>query len=224
MSRSIPTRILGGVLLAAVVLVAASCSGGGSTATSEPPVTSAGAAAEFSGYVRTPPLDVSDVVLPTVDGDRTPMVAEGDDGLLIVFFGYATCPDVCPLTLGLLRTAIEEQSPRDQERIRVAVVTVDPSRDTGELLGRYVAGYFPTGIALRTEDATLLRSAANEFGANYTSRENMDGKREIAHSAELYVVDHQGTVVLAWPYGTTPQAITADLKRLLAGERPTADD
>lgn len=221
MSRQIRLRPLSGLLLVASLLLVSAC---GSDQTRADPTTTAATSgpAEFSGYVRSPPADVSEVSLPVVDGSTARMVAE-DDGFLIVFFGYATCPDICPLTLGVLRSAIENQTPEDQDRVQVAMVTVDPSRDTDELLGDYVAGYFPEGLALRTDDAQELRSAADDFGANYTGRQNIDGKREIAHSAELYVIDDTGMVVLAWPYGVTPEAITADLGRLLQGERPTAD-
>lgn len=224
MSRS---RILPGTLLAALVLLVGAC--GGSTTGADPTTTTDAApapSAEFSGYVRNPPADVSEVRLPiagaATEGDTETMVAP-DDGLLIVFFGYATCPDICPLTLGVLRSAIANQPAADRERVQVAMVTVDPSRDTDELLAQYVQGYFPDGLALRTADPEELRGVADAFGANFTSRENMDGNREIAHSAELYVIDDTGMVVLAWPYGVTPEAITADLARLLDGERPTAD-
>ncbi len=218
MSRS---RTLTVSLLTALAVLLASCSSGGE-ATAEPTTTSVASSTEFSGYVRTPPADVSEVTLPVANGGDETMIAD-PDGLLIVFFGYATCPDICPLTLGVLRSAIENQTPQNQDRVQVAMVTVDPSRDSDDLLAEYVEGYFPDGLALRTGDMEELREAANAFGANFTSRDNLEGNKEIAHSAELYVIDDEGMIVLAWPYGVTPEAITADLERLLDGERPTAD-
>lgn len=226
MPRSTPVRTLTTMFVAATMLLVAGCGGSAGDAKSadaDPAVTTAATTeGEFSGYVRNPPADVSEVSLSTTEGDVVDMVAP-EGGLLIVFFGYATCPDVCPLTLGVLRSAIENQPEAVDDRVDVAVITVDPSRDTDELLAGYVHGYDESWLALRTADMAELRAAADEFGASFTSRENMEGKREIAHSAELYVIDDTGTVILAWPYGVKPETITADLGRLLDGERPTVD-
>ncbi|MBS1837463.1 MAG: SCO family protein, partial [Actinobacteria bacterium] len=105
----------------------------------------------------------------------------------------------------------------------VAMATVDPGRDTAAKLTDYVTTFVPDGIALRTEDQTQLRAATNAFGADYMVTTGADGKVEVSHTGELYVVDDHGSVILAWPFGTSMKAIRSDLAQLLAGERPPTD-
>jgi len=223
MSRSIPTRFRTGAVFAVLALLVASCTtpnderGGEPTSTTG--ATTPTVPAEFSGYVRTPLVDVSSVTLPTVDDAPVEMVAE-PDGLLLVFFGYATCPDVCPMTLTLLKSAVAQQDAADRERVQVAMITIDPTRDTPEVFGAYLAQYFPDGLALRSDEPADLRAAADAFGANYEIRMTREGKREVSHSDDLYVVDDTGKIVLTWSYGLSPEAVTSDLGRLLAGDRP----
>jgi protein SCO1/2 len=217
MSRSPAIRFRTAPVLVVLALLVGACSS--SETPAKPTATTAALPAGFSGYVRTPLVDVSSVTLPDVKGTPVKMVAD-PGGILIVFFGYGTCPDICPMTLSVLKAAIANQTPVDRKRVDVAMVTVDPTRDTGERFGEYLAQYFPRGLALRTDEPRLLRSAADTFGADYRIRMNQDGQREVSHSADLYVVDDTGKIVLIWSYGLTPEAITADLGRLLAGDRP----
>lgn len=204
------------VVVLATVSTLSACSSGESASTStttEPK--------EFSGYVQSPPRQVAEVTLPAVDGAPVEMVAE-PGGLRIVYFGYTFCPDVCPTTMSFLKAALGELPEEDRQRVQVDVVTVDPTRDTGEKLHTYVTTFVPDATAIRTEDPTALRSAADAFGANYEVTTGVDGEVEVSHSGDLFVVDDTGTVILAWPFGTTPKAIERDLRRLLEGQRPTA--
>lgn len=227
MTRSTSTfkRVLTGSMLAVLVLFVASC--GTSDEATEGTTTVAAAATtlpgEFSGYVRSPAVDVSNVTLPSVGGDPVTMKAE-PGGLLIVFFGYATCPDICPMTLSILKSAVGNQAPADQDRVRVAMITIDPTRDAPDEFASYLARYFDDAWALRTDEPNELRAAADAFGAEFRIRMNQEGRREVSHSDDLYVIDETGTVVLTWSYGLTPEAITADLTRLLAGDRPATAD
>lgn len=177
---------------------------------------------DFSGYVRSPVLNVSSVTLPRVDGTPVNFVAD-PGGLRLVYFGYTTCPDVCPATLSYLKKALAAQPEADRERVQVDMITVDPHRDTPEKLAEYVARFVPTGNAIRTEDRKLLYSSAEKFGAEFRIKINDEGKKEVSHTADLYVIDDTGTIVLAWPFGTSQPDIERDLTRLLAGERPEAD-
>lgn len=177
---------------------------------------------DFSGYVRSPVLNVSSVTLPDVDGNPVNFVAE-PDGLRLVYFGYTMCPDVCPATLSYLKKALAAQPEADRDRVQVDMITVDPHRDTPEKFAKYVSRFFPDGTAIRTEDRKLLYSAAEEFGAEFRIKINEEGEKEVSHTADLYVIDDTGTIVLAWPFGTSQPDIERDLTRLLAGERPAVD-
>lgn len=213
--------------LASIVAVApllAACSSDSSPQTqvstaddSTPPV----GPKEFAGYVRNPPLDVSEVVLPTSDDTHITMVAQ-PGGIRLVYFGYTTCPDICPTTLAYVKKALEGQTPEDRSKVDVDMITVDPSVDTPELLSTYLERFVPDGNAIHTMDAVLLRAAANAFGASYRIQYE-DGARVVAHTDDLYAVDDTGTVVLAWPFGHALAEVEQDLTRLLNGERPGVD-
>jgi len=169
------------------------------------------AAGPFAGTRRTP-APVIESTLPTVDGETFDFVAE-QDGVLLVYFGFTFCPDVCPTTLADLsfaRTELGEQS----EMVDLAMVTVDPDRDDPESLTNYLDSFIPGSTALRTEDDALLRSAANEFGVFYEITE-VDGAIDVAHSGTVFVVDDQGKLTASWPFGTPATDMANDLAILL---------
>jgi len=138
----------------------------------------------------------------------------------LIYFGYTFCPDVCPTTMAYVKKALSSLPSEDRDRVKVVMVTIDPARDTAAKLTDYLKAFVPDGAAVRTDDQTLLRSATGAFGADYKVTTAADGTIEVSHTGEVYVVDDTGTVVLAWPFGTTPKDIHADLARLLAGDRP----
>lgn len=174
---------------------------------------------ELAGYVRTPNPSLTGVKLPVLGdtgGDRELVAAP--DGLLVVYFGYTNCPDVCPTTMQDLRIALREVDDADRDRVEVAMVTVDPSRDI-PILPDYVTSFFPDGIALGTEDAAQLLTAAEAFGASYAVTEADDGSIEVAHSGSLYAVDDSGELLITWPFGLDRDLLRADIEDLLAGRR-----
>src|SRR5690606_40197961 len=85
--------------------------------------------------------------------------------LLLVYFGYTSCPDVCPTTMADVSAALVDLPPDKAGRVRVAMVTVDPERDTDEILAGYLAHFFSRGIALRTDAPTAIEAAAAAYGA-----------------------------------------------------------
>ena len=169
----------------------------------------------FSGYVRTPLPEVGEVGLPDVSsgGETFRMRAEAD-GILVMYFGFTSCPDVCPTTLADVRTALRELG-EDAGRVSVAMATVDPDRDTAEVLGSYLAAFIPDAHPLRTDDPEALRSVADAFGADYDVTVADDGSVDVAHTANLYAVDAAGRLQLTWPFGTPADEMAADLRTLL---------
>ena len=194
-----PSRILYAVL--ATALVTAGCGGGDEPGT-------------LAGIVREPYPDVSTVALPdaTLGGEAFTTIAR-EEGLLMVYFGYASCPDICPTTLADLRRAMEQVG-EDAERIEVAMVTVDPFRDTPEILASYIQAFFPDGHALVTEDQSLLNQAAQAFGAAYEVRQTADGEIEVAHTALMSVVDSTGRILVQWPFGMSVEDMQSDIEFL----------
>ena len=179
--------------------------------------TSSGPASPYAGMVPPAPLDVGALSLPDAADDGRPLALHAaPGGLLLVFFGFTHCEDVCPLTMAELRSAVAALPAADRPRIRVAFVTVDPKRDTAAVLTGYVRGFFPSGAALRSEDDAALRAVATAFSAAYDVRRGDGGDVEVLHTDFVYAVDADGRVVVQWPYGTPTADITADLGAILA--------
>lgn len=178
----------------------------------------------LAGIVRSPALSVGDVALPDVSadgGDLQPMRADDGD-LLLVYFGYTSCPDICPTTMSDISVALGELDGEQAERVTVAMVTVDPERDTGEVLTTYLGHFFERGLALRTEDPAALVAAADAFGVRFEVEDHAEGalRYEVSHSAITYVVDDTGAVVVEWPFGMDSLDMAADLRTILTEESP----
>lgn len=175
----------------------------------------------LAAYVIDPAVEVGDLAVPdaTRRGEAVPFTADAD-GVLLVAFGFTNCPDVCPTTFSSIRSA---RSTLDEpERVRVAMVTVDPDRDLDDVLAAYIGGFVPGGHALRTDDPTLLRSVADRFGADYDVTIGDDGHVDVAHTGTVFIVDDQGRVVAGWPFGTSREQMAADLSTLLGDDSPLA--
>lgn len=173
----------------------------------------------FVGYSVTPAPEVGDLSLPDASTGGEPMVLRADgDGLLLVYFGYTHCPDICPMTLSDLSLVLSEIE--EPGRVDVAMVTVDPDRDTDDVLSGYVESFVPDGHALRTTDDATLRAVADRFGASYSVTPGADGAIDVAHTASVYAVDASGIVQLAWTFGTVADDIRDDIDALLGGAMP----
>lgn len=167
-----------------------------------------------AGIIRTPAPDLSDMTMPDVTNDVEKPIVAPEDGVLVVYFGYTYCPDVCPTTMSMLRRAIRDLGD-DGERIDVAMVTVDPDRDTPEVLTSYVHAFAPEGVAVRTTDPERLAELAEPFGAQYSLTTREDGYVEVVHTGFLYAIDDQGVLRLTWPFGIDDESVRKDLRALL---------
>ncbi len=135
--------------------------------------------------------------------------------VVAIFFGYTHCPDVCPTTLTDFAAALQQLG--DQaERVQVLFVTVDPERDTPELLREFVPAFNPRFLGMYA-DADTLRALAKEYKVVY-EKNSVRGPDDylIDHSAGTYVYDMQGRLRLLVPYGSDAAAIAHDLKVLLS--------
>lgn len=169
----------------------------------------------LSGVVLDPPLRVGDQRLPEGVEERPFAFVAPPGGLLAVYFGYTSCPDLCPTTMADLKVAIGDLGP-DASRVDVAMVTVDPSRDTAEVLADYLGHFFTRGAhAVRTGDWNALRAVEAAFLASSTISHDSHGT-SVSHTASTSVVDAKGTVVVQWPFGTPPKTMAQDLRVLLA--------
>ncbi|WP_397535848.1 SCO family protein [Roseateles sp.] len=135
--------------------------------------------------------------------------------VLVVFFGFTQCPDVCPTTLAELAQVKKALGP-DGERVQGIFISVDPERDTPDLLKAYLASFDPSFVALRGS-ADQTQAVAKEFKVYYAKVPGKtEGSYSIDHTAASYLFDSQGRVRVFSRYGSGAQALTDDLKVLLA--------
>lgn len=168
------------------------------------------------GYQLDPAPLVADLSLPDVtDNDASFAFRSAPAGMLLVFFGFTSCPDICPTTLATMAAARNRMGPDLASRVMVAMVTVDPTRDTPARLGEYVDGSVADGHGLRTGDDDKLREVATRFGADYFVELDASGEPQVSHTSTVFVVDDTGTVALAWQFGVTAQDMENDLRILL---------
>lgn len=154
-----------------------------------------------------------DFRLTDFDG-RQRSLADFRGKVVVMFFGYTQCPDVCPTTMTDMAEVKRRLGP-DGDKVQVIFVTLDPDRDTPEVLKQYVPAFDPTFIALRgTRDETA--AVAKDFKVFY---QKVPGKTETSytldHTAGSYVFDREGRVRLFLRHAGGVDAIVADLQKLL---------
>lgn len=152
--------------------------------------------------------------LPDQDG-KPRTLADFKGKVIVVFFGYTQCPDVCPATMAELAQVKRALGP-DGERVQGVFVSIDPARDTPEILKGYVGAFDPSFVALRgTPEQT--QAAAKEFKVFFAKVPGKtDNSYTMDHTAGSYLIDPQGKVRVFVRYGTGPDALAADLKTLLS--------
>ena len=134
--------------------------------------------------------------------------------VVLVTFGYTQCPDVCPTTLQDLSSAVKKLGP-DASRVQVLFVTVDPKRDTPDVLRQYVPAFNTAFLGLYGDEAAT-RKAESDFKVYAAERPGKTpGTYTVDHSAQTYVYDPQGRLRLLVAYGFTPEAMASDLRLLL---------
>lgn len=200
----------------AIALVMSACTSG----TSSSSTTSALNAPR--GYKPTPVRKTDTVSLPdyATDSDGVDFSFKAAPGnLLVVFFGFLTCPDICPVTMADIAAGLEELGPTVVQHVEIAFVTVDIERDTGPRMVEYLTHFFPNSTihALRAPDSAQLSAVTSQFGAQWQVDPHEPGAATygVAHSGVTYVVDDRGQLVWEWPFGTTGPEVAATLKQLM---------
>ena len=141
--------------------------------------------------------------------------------VVVMFFGYTQCPDVCPTTMADL-AGVKKTLGKDGDKLQVLFVTVDPERDTAQVLKAYMANFDPTFLALRPTPDQLAQ-VAKDYKVYY---KKVDGKTPtsytVDHTAGSYVYDPKGNVRLYYRYGSSKQALVSDIELLLNGKSGSA--
>ncbi|MCC6905385.1 MAG: SCO family protein, partial [Anaerolineae bacterium] len=157
---------------------------------------------QYTGAVLEPPKEIADFTLPATSGD-TFTLSDYQGKLVLLYFGYTYCPDVCPATLFQIRQAYEALGDQAED-VQVVMITVDPQRDTPEQFGRYIANIHPSFVGLSTTDEALLQQIAADFGV-YFELEPPDpetGGYVVNHTASVFLIDRQSRMLEVFMYGT----------------------
>ncbi len=154
--------------------------------------------------------------LALTDHNGRPVTLETFKGkYLVLFFGYTHCPDVCPTTLSDLAAALKLMKSEDAARVQVLFVTVDPERDTPDILRAYVPYFQPSFLGLYGTPQQVAE-AAKEFKVVYSKHVEPGATGYLVdHSAGSYVLDDRGRLRLYLPFGQVPADIAHDLTTLM---------
>lgn len=148
---------------------------------------------------------------------KTRTLADYKGRAVVMFFGYTHCPDVCPTTMAELNQVMQKLGPDDAKRVQVIFVTVDPQRDTPELMGQYVPAFNPAFVGLRPADDAALKALTKSFRVVVNKVEGSTPTNyTIDHTAGIYVFDPNGQLRLFMRPDEPVDAMAKDLKTLLS--------
>jgi protein SCO1 len=137
---------------------------------------------------------------------------------VVVFFGYINCPDMCPVTMYKLSTVMQKLGP-DADRVQVLFVTLDPARDTPEILGQYAPAFHPSFLGMYADEETIERTA-EDFKIFFAKQKaDAEGFYTVDHMGPSFVFDPQGRLRLFISDEHSADAVAEDLRTLLKAER-----
>jgi protein SCO1/2 len=169
---------------------------------------------EYHGIVWPTAETVDDFTLTTQHSEET-QLSDFREKFAVIYFGYTYCPDVCPTVLTTLSQALAEMKAADREQVQVVLVTVDPERDTPEVLADYLAHFDSSFVGL-TGTADQIAQAAEAFGVYFNKGEGSAASGYVVdHTATVSVLDREGRLRLLFTFGTPAEDIAADLTQLL---------
>ncbi len=153
----------------------------------------------------------------TTEHDQTVKAADFRGRVVLLYFGYTHCPDVCPTTLAKLSMVLKQLGPT-ADAVRVLFVTVDPDRDTPELLRKYVKAFGPQFVGLKGSEGAL-RTLTKRYRVAYSlDKPDTHGDYAVSHSSAVFIFDRKGNVRLLAQPTDSVDTISGDLRRL-AGEQ-----
>ncbi|MFK7815489.1 MAG: SCO family protein [Gammaproteobacteria bacterium] len=133
---------------------------------------------------------------------------------VILFFGFTHCPDVCPNTLGAIQTSLHQLG-QQANQVQTIFITVDPKRDTPEILAAYLK-YFDSNFIGLTGTVKQIDKVVEQFQGFYSYSGDLKGEHyTVDHTSNLYIINTEGEVANIIPYGFPPQAITNSIEKIL---------
>jgi len=158
-----------------------------------------------------------------VGGDFTVEVQNGDLSLkdlrgkvVVLYFGYTQCPDICPTSLALLTQALNQMDDNELKGVQSIFISVDPDRDNVTRLEEYAA-YFHPNIIGATAEKEVIDNITKQYGASYRIVDSDSAMGYIVdHSSYTYLIDKKGKLRKALTHGTGPKIVLKEIRKLLA--------
>lgn len=171
----------------------------------------------FRGTVITPPLSLTDFTLQAGGGESF-RLNNAQGKFVLLFFGYTSCPDVCPITLGTFKQVYDRLGD-DAQKVKFVMITADPDRDTPEKVAAYVERFNPEFIGL-SGTVSDLESIWDELGVFVEKQDTGSAAGYlVSHTSSVYVLDKNGDLLMMFPYGTSDIDIASDLTHLIKQSR-----
>ena len=168
----------------------------------------------WHGSAYTAPRPAPDFTSPAVDGTTFRMGA-AHPGPVLLYFGYTHCPDECPATMGNLKWAFEQLG-QTSSRVTVVFISVDPQRDTPQVLADWLDNFGPQFLGIRAE-GTDLKSVEQAYGVfAEVAAPNVAGETLIVHNSRLFFVDAKGVMRTSYDLSIPRNDILADLRHALS--------
>lgn len=170
----------------------------------------------FHGTTINPPLPLTDFALQTAN-EEVFRLSEQKGKIVLLFFGYTSCPDVCPTTLATFKQVYERLGD-DAQKIKFVMITADPERDTPDKVAEYAARFNPEFIGL-SGDITKREAIWKELGVFVEKQDSGSAAGYlVSHTSSVYVLDQSGDLIMTFPYGTSATDMVNDLTQLLKQE------
>ena len=169
---------------------------------------------EFIGTVYANPDPAPGFELTADTGDEVSLDAY-QDKVILLYFGYTFCPDVCPASLAELATAVASLDGAERDDVQVMMISVDPARDTPGVLSAYMDHFDPSFVGLTGSD-TDIAAVAGDYNVFYQAHEGTAATGYLVdHWAGVYVIDREGRLVESLSFGTPGEQIALDIKEWL---------
>lgn len=167
----------------------------------------------YRGSLIDPPIPAADFELTDQDGNPF-RLSDQNGRVVVLFFGYTNCPDVCPVTLTEFKR-LRQNLGKQAENVVFVFITVDPERDTPERLKAHVANYDPAIRAL-TGSPETLQQVWQAYGV-YQSKVELDSAVGylVDHTSRTYVIDAQGNWRLTFPFGMEMKSMLDDIRQVI---------
>ena len=154
-----------------------------------------------------------DFVLRNIDGRVSLKDFRGS--VVVLYFGFLSCPEVCPTSMSILTRSLEKLSPAEKSKTKAILISIDPERDDFQELLEFTNYYHPNILGVTGTDQEV-KQVAEQYGAFFeiTESETVDSAYAYRHSSRYYVIDQQGNLIQAMRHSTTPNELAARIKKI----------